>query len=270
MIQESKSMFPQIMGIVNITPDSFSDGGLYYNTQKAIDHAFKLIEDGADILDIGGESTRPGAATVDATTEIARVVPIIEAIRSKNTQIKISVDTSKYEVAKVVSEFGINIINDISALNISPKIAEICADKKLELVLMHMQGNPQTMQSKPTYTNVVEEVFQFLKERIEFAKSFGLEKIYSDVGIGFGKNLEHNLDLLKNIEKFTELNVPILLGISRKSFIKQLFSIDNPIERDTVTTIIHTLLLSKPIDIIRVHNVKNFSQLKQVNQILNG
>jgi dihydropteroate synthase len=256
--------FPQIMGIVNVTPDSFSDGGKYFSHQKAIEYAFQLIEDGADILDIGGESTRPGADSISEKEELKRVIPVIEGIRDENPQIVISVDTTKYKVAKAAFEAGADIINDTSGSTNDPRIIKLCAETNAVLIIMHSKGTPKNMQIKPVYKNVVDEVFAFLKEKIEFAKASGVGSIVADVGIGFGKTYEHNLMLLRNIERFHELNVPILLGISRKSFIGTMLDIENPVNRDLPTLVINSLLLSKKIDILRVHNVKNHFFLKKI------
>ena len=197
------SDFPQIMGIVNVTPDSFSDGGNYFSISKAIEHAFQLIEDGADILDIGGESSRPGAETISVKEEIRRVIPVIEGIRDYNPNIIISVDTVKYEVANEAINAGADIINDISGLTNEPRLAELAASSAVGLIIMHIKGTPKNMQNKPVYNNVVDEVFSFLKEKIEFAKSSGVLTIVADVGIGFGKTYEQNLTAAKKYRKIS-------------------------------------------------------------------
>jgi dihydropteroate synthase len=254
----------QIMGIVNVTPDSFSDGGSFLNKDKAIEHAIQLIKDGADILDIGGESSRPGADSISVKEEINRVIPVIEGIRKKNINIPISIDTVKFDVAKEAIDAGANIINDISGLTNNPKLAELAASTDSALIIMHIKGKPRNMQVNPVYENVIDEVFQFLCEKIEFAKSYGVKNIIADVGIGFGKSYEQNLTLLRNIEKFHDLEVPMLLGISRKSFIGTMLNIKKPVNRDLPTLVINALILHKKIDILRVHNVKNHFFLKNI------
>jgi len=208
----------RIMGIVNVTPDSFSDGGLYLDPEAAIAHGRELVAEGADILDVGGESTRPGAAEVGAAEEIRRVVPVIEALRSDGATV--SVDTSKAEVAAAAIDAGATIVNDVTALA-DPSMAPLCAERGVELVLMHMQGTPRTMQENPTYDEVVADVRDFLAARIESAVSAGVaeERIWIDPGIGFGKTVEHNLELIKRLGELRALGRPILLGASRKSFL---------------------------------------------------
>ncbi len=250
------------MGIINVTPDSFSDGGLFVKPNAAIEWGLRLIEDGADIIDIGGESTRPNSEPITVAEELKRVIPVVEGIKKRNPKSVISIDTTKYEVAKEAVECGATLINDVSGLRNDIRIAELAADKGCSLIVMHMQGTPKTMQINPTYENVVEEVFQFLHNQIEIAKDYGVGTIIADVGIGFGKTVEHNWELLRNLDKFSQLGVPLLLGISRKSFIGRTLNIDNPVERDVPTLLLHSLLLRFEIDIIRVHNVKQFQMLR--------
>lgn len=261
--------FPKIMGILNITADSFSDGGEYLEENKAIEQAIQMIEDGADIIDIGAESTRPGAASVDAETEISRIIPVVTALRAKEPNIKISVDTTKSKVALAAIQAGADMINDISGLTFDQRLAAVVAKYDKELVIMHIQGTPKNMQKNPKYDDVVEDVYEFLDKQINFAKEEGVTKIYADVGIGFGKNLEHNIDLLRNHKSFEQLGVPMLLGISRKSFIGELCDIETPKDRDTETALIHSLMIGRNIDIIRVHNVKLHSTLRDLFYELN-
>ncbi len=261
---QTKKQFPLIMGIVNVTPDSFSDGGKYFNTTDAADFAIELINDGADIIDIGGESTRPGAKSISEQEEIDRVIPVIEKIKKVYPQIPISVDTTKYNVAKYALMAGADIINDISGLTITPDLALLVSEFKAYIIIMHIKGTPQNMQINPYYDNIVIEVYDFLARQIEFAKKCGTDKIIIDVGIGFGKNYEHNLELLNNLDRFRSLNLPLLLGISRKSFIGKMLNIEKPEERDFATTIIHSLL-NKKTDIIRVHNVKQSALLRIIS-----
>lgn len=256
--------FPKIMGIMNVTPDSFSDKGKYFNLDKSIEHCLEMISDGADIIDIGGESTRPGSESISAEEEINRIVPVVEKLHHLEPNIPISIDTTKSEVAEATLKAGANIINDISGLTFDPELAQVIAKYGAEVVIMHIKGEPRSMQTNPTYNDVVQEVYDFLKKQINYAKSFGIKKIYADIGIGFGKTIEHNFELLRNIDTFNKLDVPLLLGISRKSFIGKTLDIESPSERDSATALLHSLLLTKKIDIIRVHNVRLHSQLRDL------
>jgi len=266
MTNESK--FPKIMGIVNVTPDSFSDGGLYYDASRAIEHALQLLDDGADILDIGGESSRPGAAEIPASQELRRVIPVIEGIRAANAHAQISIDTVKYEVAEAAMRAGARIINDISGLSVDPRLASLAGDYDAELIIMHIQGTPRTMQVSPQYDDVVREVFGHLQQKIELARSLGAQKIMADVGIGFGKTAEHNWTLLKNLDYFRNLGVPTVLGLSRKSFLGKLLGIENSAERDVPTLIVHALLPVMAATIVRVHNVRQLAMLKRIHEML--
>ncbi len=260
--------FPQIMGIVNVTPDSFSDGGLYAEPAAAIEHALELVEQGADILDIGGESTRPGALPVPVEEELRRVIPVIEGIRRHNRTVPISVDTTKYEVAAAALAAGATMLNDISALRFDPRIGELAAQHDVPVVLMHMQGTPRTMQQNPHYTDVVAEVKAFLQERIAYARSLGIRQMFADVGIGFGKTVQHNWELLRRHREFLELGVPLLLGISRKSFLGATLGIQEPRQRDCATALLHALLLDSGASVIRVHNVALLVQLRRLWECL--
>ena len=212
----------KVMGIVNVTPDSFSDGGEFLDPGRAIAHGRELAEEGADILDIGGESTRPGARAVDADEELLRVQPVIEALAPD--EIPISIDTSKAVVAEAALDAGATMVNDVTALRADPELAAVCAETGCEVVLMHMLGDPRTMQENPTYDDVVDDVRAFLAERIEFAVAQGIdeERIWVDPGIGFGKTVEHNLELHRRLGELAELGRPIAFGSSRKSFIGKL------------------------------------------------
>lgn len=258
--------FPQLMGIVNVTPDSFSDGGVYNEAEAAVAHALQLVQDGADILDIGGESSRPGAAEIPAHEELQRVVPVIEGIRKANADIPISIDTVKYDVARAALQAGATMINDISGLDSEPRLAELAAEYEVPLVLMHMAGTPRTMQQNPTYNDVVQDVFDALAAKLERARSLGAKQLYADVGIGFGKTMEHNLQLLANHKKFTDLGVPLLLGLSRKSFLGKLLGIEKAQERDVATLAMHLLLQDSGADIIRVHNVQYLAQARVLHR----
>lgn len=210
-----------LMGILNVTPDSFFDGGKYDQTDLALKHAAKMVNEGADILDVGGESSQPGAAPVRLQEELERVVPVVKRLAKKFPNVRISVDTTKSEVARQCLNEGARIINDISALRMDEKMIDVLRKFRPQVVLMHMRGNPRTMQKKPKYTNVVHEVKSFLAERIRWAveNGFPRKKIWIDPGIGFGKTVQHNLQLLKHLSDFSSLNCPILIGCSRKSFI---------------------------------------------------
>jgi dihydropteroate synthase len=213
----------KITGIVNVTPDSFSDGGAFLDPERAIAHGRKLAGEGADVLDVGGESTRPGAEAVPAEEELRRVRPVVEAIAADGGP-AVSIDTSKSAVAAAALDAGATIVNDVTALRADPDLAALCAERESELILMHMLGDPRTMQENPTYDDVVEEVKAFLAERIEFAVSAGVdeERIWVDPGIGFGKTVEHNLELHRRLTELAELGRPIAFGSSRKSFIGKL------------------------------------------------
>ena len=210
------------MGIVNVTPDSFSDGGEFLDPERAIAHGRELADEGADILDVGGESTRPGARAVDAAEELGRVVPVVEALAKDGP--KVSIDTSKTEVARAALDAGASMVNDVTALRADPDLAALCAERDCEVVLMHMLGDPRTMQENPVYHDVVDDIKVFLAERIEFATVAGIhrERIWIDPGIGFGKTVEHNLQLHRRLGEFAELGRPVAFGSSRKSFIGKL------------------------------------------------
>jgi len=260
--------FPKIMGILNVTPDSFSDGGNFFDESAAIDQALKLIDDGADIIDVGGESTRPGAESVAIQEEIERVIPVIIGIRDHNKEIRISIDTTKHEVAKLAVAEGATIINDVSGLRNDERIINLAAEHNTALVIMHMLGSPGTMQNDPQYDDVLKDIHKFLDSKVQIAKKAGVKEIYADVGIGFGKTAEHNLTLLKNLSYFEKLNVPLLLGLSRKSFIGKTLGIDDPAKRDVPTALFHALTLCKEVEIIRVHNVELLKMLKDIYYLL--
>ncbi|MBU0984466.1 MAG: dihydropteroate synthase [candidate division Zixibacteria bacterium] len=214
---------PLVMGILNVTPDSFSDGGRYTGVEQAVNRALQMAEEGADIIDIGGESSRPGAEPVDAEVEMHRVVPVIEALRWKS-DVCVSVDTYRAQTARAAIDAGADIVNDISALRLDTAMVELVAERKVPVVLMHMQGTPRNMQIDPVYEDCVREVGDFFVNRLEFCKRHGVDKtkVVLDPGIGFGKNLSHNLELLGHLDEFTQYGCPILVGASRKSFIGML------------------------------------------------
>jgi len=218
-------MAARLMGIVNVTPDSFSDGGLFLDAEAAVAHGRELAVEGADVLDVGGESTRPGAQAVSAQEELTRVEPVVAALAGEEgPRVPVSIDTSKQKVAAVALDLGAAFVNDVTALRAEPELAGLCADRGCELVLMHMLGDPRTMQDDPRYDDVVDDVKSFLAERIEFATGEGVaeERIWVDPGIGFGKTVEHNLELIRRLGELRELGRPVVFGSSRKSFIGRL------------------------------------------------
>ncbi len=249
---------PKIMGVMNVTPDSFSDGGAFEGTEAAVAHGMRLMGEGADILDIGGESTRPGADFVPVDEEISRVIPVIEGLRQP-TDLPLSIDTRKPEEARAAVEAGASIWNDVSALAFSPDSPDVAAELGCAVVLMHAQGDPKTMQDAPRYANVVEEVAQFLSARLEACVAAGVarEKIAIDPGIGFGKTLEHNLALLGDLERFTEI-APVLLGVSRKRFIAAIDNAANGAEpgpQHRLAGSLAAVLTARGASILRVHDV---------------
>jgi dihydropteroate synthase len=257
------------MGVVNVTPDSFSDGGLYLDPKAAIGHGEKLVRDGAAILDVGGESTRPGAEEVSPERELGRVQPVVEGLAE--TDVVISVDTSKLSVAEAVLEAGAKIINDVTALRHDPEIADLCAERDAGLVLMHMQGTPRTMQENPVYNDVVDEVKAFLAGRMEVAMAAGVKegKIWLDPGIGFGKGLEHNLELLRRLDELRSLGRPLVVGTSRKSFIGMVED-SGPGERLGGTIASSVLAVAGGAEVLRVHDVAEARQAMRVAAAILG
>ena len=246
---------PRVMGIVNVTPDSFADGGEHATVEAAIAHGLKLAGEGADILDIGGESTRPGAEDVSLDEELRRVVPVIEALANR-VSIPISIDTSKPEVMRAAVEAGAGMVNDVYALRREGAL-DAAAALGVPVVLMHMQGEPRTMQANPHYDDVVGEVHRFLAERIFAAEMAGITKkrIVIDPGFGFGKNVQHNLQLLAQLRRFTELGVPVLAGLSRKKTIGELTGRDDPHDRVFGSVAAHLIAAQNGATILRVHDV---------------
>jgi len=248
---------PLVMGIVNVTPDSFSDGGLAFSPEAAITRAQEMVAAGADILDIGGESTRPGAADVPVSEEITRTAPVIAAIRSAGIQTPISIDTRKSGVAAAALAAGADIVNDVSALMYDPELARVVADAGAPVCLMHAQGTPQTMQADPRYDDVLTEVYDYLARRMDFAVAQGVNaaQIMTDPGIGFGKTIAHNLSLLRGLSLFHGLGVPILLGASRKRFIGAISGVDNAAERMPGSIAVALMAAGQGAQILRVHDV---------------
>ncbi|HET7122288.1 MAG TPA: dihydropteroate synthase [Solirubrobacterales bacterium] len=248
----------KLMGVVNVTPDSFSDGGMYLDPEAAIEHGRELLGEGADILDVGGESTRPGAAEVSAEEELRRVLPVVEGLAGEAT---VSVDTSKAAVASAALAAGAAIVNDVTALRGDPELAAVCAESGAAVILMHMVGTPRTMQDDPRYDDVVGEVRDFLAGRLEAAIAAGIdaERIWLDPGIGFGKTAEHNLELLRRLGELGELGRPLVVGTSRKSFIGR---VDGSGARDRVGGTVASSLLAAAAgaDVLRVHDVAPMRQ----------
>jgi dihydropteroate synthase len=253
-----------VMGILNVTPDSFSDSGKFFDRDRALEHGLKMLEDGAAIIDVGGESTRPGSVSVSATEQMGRVVPVVEAL-SARTDVPISVDTYEFEVAKAALEAGAGMINDITALG-DERIGALAAERQVPVVLMHMLGRPATMQVEPRYGDVVAEVLDFLLDRADRAEHLGLprEMIFVDPGIGFGKTLEHNLLLLKNIDKFVATGYRVLVGTSRKSFIGRIAGREDPCERIYGTASTVALCAAAGVSVLRVHDVAEMLDVTKV------
>ncbi len=247
---------PLIMGILNVTPDSFSDGGNYFSKEKALKHALEMFEQGADIVDVGGESTRPGSEPVSLQEEIRRVIPVINEILLQKPGSFLSVDTTKSAVALEACKAGVKIINDISGLTFDPEIMHVAKEFSASLVIMHIKGTPRNMQVNPYYNNVISEIYIFLEEQIQKAKDAGVEDIIVDPGIGFGKRVEDNFEILKNLSEFNRLSYPVLVGLSRKSFLGKVLDLDIS-ERDTATSIAETIAIINGASIIRTHNVTN-------------
>ncbi len=259
----------KLMGVVNVTPDSFSDGGLFLEPEAAIAHGVSLAEDGADILDVGGESTRPGAEEVGAEEELRRTQPVVADLAGMGHVV--SIDTSKSRVAEAALDGGATIVNDVTAMRGDPEIGPLCADRKASLVLMHMQGSPRTMQDDPAYDDVVDDVRAFLAERIEAALAAGVaeERIWVDPGIGFGKTLAHNLELLRRLGELRALGRPILVGTSRKSFIGKVDG-SGAGDRAGGTIASSVLAAAEGADVLRVHDVAALAQATKVAAAILG
>jgi len=246
-----------IMGVVNVTPDSFSDGGSFTSCEAAVDHGLRLVDEGAEILDIGGESTRPGAAPVTAEEELHRVLPVIEGLAAR-TGAALSIDTSKASVARAAVAAGAEIINDVTALQGDDDMARVAAESACAVVLMHMRGTPCTMQQDPHYDDVVAEVSAHLAQRVDAARAAGIvaDRIAVDPGIGFGKSVEHNLQLITGLGSFAALGHPVLLGVSRKSFLATAAGCSEVSERDLPTAVLTAIGYGLGARIFRVHAVR--------------
>ena len=259
-----------IMGVLNITPDSFSDGGEFFDVERAVARGIEIASEGADMIDVGGESTRPGAEPVSANQELKRVIPVIERLRSE-IDIPISVDTSKGDVAAAALDAGASIINDVTAGRADRRMLPLAATRKAALVLMHMQGEPRTMQKNPHYSDVVREVGDFFRQQTYRAIECGVDpmRLAFDPGIGFGKTLEHNLTLLKNLDQLRVHDRPLAVGVSRKSFLGKLAGSNEMSDRLAQTVGFTSILRSRGADVLRVHDVKeNVASLRIAQVVL--
>ena len=245
----------RIMGILNVTPDSFSDGGEWFDRDAAVTHGLRLVQEGATILDVGGESTRPGADPVTLDEELRRVVPVVRALRDVGAQL--SVDTMKLTVAEAAVEAGATLVNDVTAFRHDPELAGFVADRGCDCCLMHMLGEPRTMQHDPRYDDVVDDVRAFLEQRVEFAVGEGVreDRIIVDPGIGFGKTMRHNLEILRRLEEIVAIGLPVVIGTSRKSFLGRLTGRDDPHDRVAATLATTVLALERGASVFRVHDV---------------
>ena len=262
---------PLIMGILNVTPDSFSDAGKFFTPEAALNHARAMADAGADIIDVGGESTRPGSRPVGLDEEIDRVLPVIAHIKEE-TGALVSVDTSKEEVARqAVEEGGADIINDISALRFSEHMAAVAAELDVPVVLMHIQGTPETMQRAPAYADVIAEISDYFQERIDYAQGRGVkrEKIILDPGIGFGKRLEDNVAIVRQLRRFAAFELPLLVGLSRKSFLGLLGGEKSAERRDAETVAANLVAVRNGASILRVHDVAATVKALKVWRALN-
>lgn len=259
---------PIIQGVLNVTPDSFSDGGSFDNYDAAIKQAQRMINDGADIIDIGGESTRPGAVSVSIEQELSRVIPVIEKLSSTTTSI--SIDSRNARVMSEAITAGAHIVNDVSALSHDPKSLELVQKTKIPVILMHAQGTPETMQENPSYNCAILDIYDYLEDRIAFCEDAGISRnqIIVDPGIGFGKTLIHNMEILANLSIFHGLGVPILVGASRKRFIGEISGEENPKERTPGSISAAISAIEQGVQIVRVHDVKETKQAKLVNEAI--
>ena len=259
-----------IMGILNVTPDSFSDGGMYYNATQAVEFALQMEEEGADIIDVGGESTRPGAKTVELQKECDRILPVIEGIRTKS-DILISIDTYKSEVARQSIATGAGMVNDISGMTFDPNMVDVIKDSGLPVVIMHIKGTPENMQKNPYYEDLMQELTEYFEERKKFARAKGIldQQIILDPGIGFGKRLQDNFQLLRELKKIVDMGFPVLIGPSKKSFIG--LTLDLPIDqRLEGTAAAVTTGILKGARIVRVHDVKEMKRVALITDSIRG
>lgn len=261
---------PRIMGILNVTPDSFSDGGRFLNPAAAVRQAQTMLMEGADIIDVGGESTRPGAVQVSVDEELQRVLPVIKAIRAESDCL-ISIDTSKPKVMREAVNAGANIVNDVCALQ-EPGVIEVVAELDVPVCLMHMQGQPRNMQHHPAYDNVVAEVKAFLQQRIHHCVQNGINKqnIIIDPGFGFGKSLQHNIEIFNALEAFVATGFPVLVGMSRKSMLDKMLGGASPEQRITASVVMAALAVKQGVQLLRVHDVKQTMEALKIHAALNS
>jgi dihydropteroate synthase len=254
-----------VMGILNVTPDSFADGGLYFDKFSAIDRAHQIVEEGADIIDIGGESTRPSSEPISIEEELRRTIPVIEAIADK-IKVPISIDTYKSEVAKAALDAGASMVNDISGLRFDPKMPEVVSEYKVPVVIMHIRGKPKDMQQDPVYEALIPEIMDYFRLGFKIATQTGIseDKIIIDPGIGFGKTYEHNLEIINNLREFTLLEKPILIGPSRKAFIGKILGDASATERLEGTAAVVAISIMNGANMIRVHDVKEMVKVAKV------
>ena len=252
----SRSGGTQLVGILNLTPNSFSDGGMFNDFEKAKEHLLELINDGADIIDIGAESTKPYSQAVSSKDQLKKLLPIIDFAKGK---IPLSIDTRSAEVAEECIKAGANIINDVSGFDYDEKMVDVIAKYNVPIIIQHSKGTPENMQNSPEYTDLIEEIFLNLRKKIEFAHSKGIENIIIDPGIGFGKTRENNFEIIRRVEEFQSLGCPLMLGISRKSLLN-MQNADN-LDKDIYTTALNALAIERNVDYIRVHNVKMHKKL---------
>jgi len=257
-----------LMGILNVTPDSFSDGGNYFKLEDALNYGLKMIDYGADIIDIGGESTKPGSEFISEEEEKRRVIPVIEKLLKEKSDLILSIDTTKSKIAEIALDYGVKIVNDISSMTLDKNMIKTCSEKDAAVILMHMQGTPKTMQLNPTYDEVVSDIYNYLFYRIIDIRKNNISKIILDPGIGFGKSISDNFTLIKRLKEFSTLGYPILIGLSRKSFIGKTLNLDIN-DRDFPTSILETISIMNSARIIRTHNVKNGRMLVDlINKII--
>lgn len=265
--QQQENHKTKLAGILNITTNSFSDGGKYFEKDDAIKHLETMIVEGADIIDIGAESTKPFSEPIDSKTQLERILPILDYVKEKNIKTPISIDTRSAEVAQECIKNGASIINDVSGFDYDEKMIDVIKNSTVKIILQHSQGTPENMQVNPTYDNVIDEIFKNLKAKVDYALSNGIDKsrIIIDVGIGFGKRREDNFELIKRMSEFKALGCEIMAGISRKSFL----ALDNELEKDIYTTALSTLLIEQNIHYLRVHNVKMHKKLLNLMENFN-
>ncbi len=254
-----------IMGVLNVTPDSFSDGGFFFDKESAVRHAHYLIDNGADILDIGGESTRPGSSALPLAEELQRTIPVIQAV-ARSVRIPVSIDTCKAEVARRALDEGASIVNDISGLRSDPAMAQVVAEYGVPVIVMHMKGTPKVMQTHPVYEALIPEIMDYLRCSIRLAADSGIpeDRVIIDPGIGFGKTVDHNLEIIKNLKEFTLLGRPVAIGVSRKAFIGKLLGGAPPSGRMEGTAAAVAVSIVNGAHIVRVHDVREMAMVARV------